>query len=158
MFSRLMLNHPDWTEVFAPGGCLLREGETIRRTALSRTLTRIAEEGPDAFYKGPIADAILRKIRATGGIMTQEDLDAYEVKVEPALRGAYRGKTLYTTHAPTSGPVLLHMLNLVEMFDGFVEDGRTPENVHRMVEVMKCAFLCRLAHLSSACSHSLRVV
>jgi gamma-glutamyltranspeptidase len=159
-----MLNNPDWQAVFAPGGCFLREGDTIRRTALARTLARVAAEGPDAFYRGPIADALLAKIRATGGIMTQADLDAYEVKVAPALKGTYRGRTVYTTHAPTSGPVLLHMLNLVEMIDGFVEDGRTAENMHRLVEVMKCRLrpcILGLPHclpLSLLCSWFCRAV
>lgn len=51
MFQQPFHNLPDWKEVFAPKGCLLREGDIIRRTALARTLDRIAEEGPDAFYK-----------------------------------------------------------------------------------------------------------
>lgn len=70
--------------------------------------------------------------------MTQEDLDAYEVHLQSALQGTYNGRTIYTTHAPTSGPVLLHMFNLLELFDGFIDDGRTGVNVHRLVEVMKC--------------------
>lgn len=70
--------------------------------------------------------------------MTQEDLDAYEVQIQTALQGTYNGRTIYTTHAPTSGPVLLHMFNLLELFDDFIEDGRTGVNVHRLVEVMKC--------------------
>ena len=70
--------------------------------------------------------------------MTQKDLDSYRVQVQKALRGSYRGRTVYTTHAPSSGMVLLHMLNLVEPLDGFVEDGRTGLNTHRMVEALKC--------------------
>lgn len=70
--------------------------------------------------------------------MTQADLDNYEVKLQPALEGTYRGRKVYTTHAPTSGPALLHMLNLLERFDDFVGDGRTALNVHRIVEIMKC--------------------
>lgn len=138
MFSRVMLNYPDWKAIFAPEGCLLREGDIIRRTALSRTLERIAKEGSDSFYKGPIARALLKKIHETGGIMAQEDFDDYKVHVRPALKGTYRGRTIYTTHAPTSGAVLLHMFNLAEMFDDFVDGGRTPLNVHRLVEIMKC--------------------
>lgn len=46
-----MLNNPDWSAVFAPRGTLLKEGDLIRRTNLSRTLSIIASEGPDAFYK-----------------------------------------------------------------------------------------------------------
>lgn len=134
----MMLNDPDWSEIFAPTGRLLRAGETIHRENLARTLSIIAEEGPEAFYKGPIADAFLDKVWATGGIMTHEDLEGYEVKISRALQGTYRGKKIYTPHAPTSGPVLLHMLNLLEHYDDFVEEGQTVLNTHRLIEVMKC--------------------
>ena len=46
-----MLENPDWRDVFAPEGRFLKEGEVIRRVNLSRTLTAIADDGPDAFYK-----------------------------------------------------------------------------------------------------------
>lgn len=70
--------------------------------------------------------------------MTQEDFDNYEVRVTEALSGAYRNRTIYTTHAPSSGMVLLHMLNLVEDIENFVEEGRTGKNTHRIVEAVKC--------------------
>ncbi|KAG6917829.1 hypothetical protein DXG01_000889 [Tephrocybe rancida] len=54
---------------------------------------------------GPIGDALVRKVRATGGILSHADLENYSVIVRPALEGTYRGKKIYTTHAPTSGPV-----------------------------------------------------
>lgn len=76
-------------------------------------------------------------IQSTGGIITQEDLNNYTVKVYPALEGTYRGRKVYTPRAPTSGPVLLHMLNLLEKYD-LKGEGRTGLNVHRMVEVIKC--------------------
>ena len=50
LFAPAMHNLPDWKALFAPNGCLLKEGDIIRRTALSHTLAKIAEEGPDAFY------------------------------------------------------------------------------------------------------------
>ncbi|KAI0821628.1 gamma-glutamyltranspeptidase [Trametes gibbosa] len=140
LFSTLMLNEPDWRAIFAPGGRLLRAGETIRRTNLSRTLAAIAEGGADAFYKGPIANAIVEKVHATGGILSMEDLAGYEVQVKRALQGTYRGRTIYTPHAPTSGPVLIHMLNLMEHFEELSQEGRTSLNVHRFLEVMKCEY------------------
>jgi len=85
----------------------------------------------------------LEKIRETGGIMTQEDLDSYQVQVRKALQGSYQGRSVYTTHAPSSGMALLHMLNLVEPLDRFVEDGRTGLNTHRMVEALKFGFAAR---------------
>lgn len=69
--------------------------------------------------------------------MTLEDLENYEVRIAPALQGTYRGRKVYTSHAPTSGPVLLHMLNLLEQYD-LTGEGRTALNTHRLVEVLKC--------------------
>ncbi|KAI0743604.1 gamma-glutamyltranspeptidase [Daedaleopsis nitida] len=143
MFSALMLSEPDWRDVFAPGGRLLKEGDLIRRTNLSRTLETIAEEGPDAFYKGSIADAIVNKVQETGGILTHQDLENYEVEVKHALEGSYRGRKIYTPHAPTSGPVLIHMLNLMEHYPDLVNDGRSLTNVHRLIEAMKFGFAAR---------------
>ncbi|THH27848.1 hypothetical protein EUX98_g6344 [Antrodiella citrinella] len=143
MFAPLMLNSPDWKAIFAPEGRLLQEGELVHRTNYSRTLSVIASQGADGFYKGPIADSIIAKVKETGGVLTHEDLESYNVIVQPALQGTYRGRKIYTTHAPTSGPVLLHMLNLVEHFDDFVEEGRTGLNVHRIVEAIKFGFAAR---------------
>lgn len=108
----------------------------------------------------------MRKARLTGGILSKEDLANYTVKVERALEGTYRGKKIYTTHAPTSGAgkciissreryhngdlrylVLIHMLNLMESF-GLEE--RNGLNVHRLVEAMKFGFAARYASCSSA--------
>ncbi|KAJ6586911.1 gamma-glutamyltranspeptidase [Mycena vulgaris] len=139
-FPSLMLGNPDFSAVFAPGGTFLREGEVIKRSNYSRTLATIASEGPDAFYKGPIADSLVRKVRATGGVLSHADLENYSVKVDHALQGTYRGRKVYTTHAPGSGPVLLHMLNLIEKFP---MTARTPLNVHRAVEVLKFGFAAR---------------
>jgi gamma-glutamyltranspeptidase/glutathione hydrolase/leukotriene-C4 hydrolase len=136
-YRHLILQHPIWRHMFAPDGVLLREGDAIRNANLSRTLGLIAERGADVFYQGEIADAIISKIRAEGGIMTHEDLINYKVNVTRALEGTYRGLKVYTSHAPTSGPVLLHMLNLLENYD-LPAEGRTEVNVHRLVEAMKC--------------------
>lgn len=142
MHSRLMLEKDDWRTIFAPNGKPLVEGQIIRRVNYARTLSVLASDGPDAFYKGPIADALVKKIQETGGIMTHADLEGYAVKVERALLGTYRDKKVYTSKAPTSGPALLHMLNLVERFD-LAREGRTGLNVHRVVEAQKFGFAAR---------------
>lgn len=88
--------------------------------------------------QGPVADAIVNKVRETGGILTHEDLESYSVVIQPALQGTYLSRNVYTTHAPTSGPVLLHMLNIMEHYD--LSEGMTDLNVHRLVEAMKCNY------------------
>ncbi|KAG1752922.1 gamma-glutamyltranspeptidase [Suillus lakei] len=142
MFARLMLPKEDWRAIFAPEGRILLEGEIIKRTNYSRTLFAIASEGPDVFYKGPIADSIIRKIQVAGGIMTNEDLENYTVKVDHALQGTYHDKKVYTSRAPTSGPVLLHILNLLERYD-LIGEGRTGLNTHRFIEALKFGFAAR---------------
>jgi len=136
-YRHLCLQHPVWRHIFAPDGVLLKEGDAIRNPNLSRTLGIIAERGADALYQGEIADAIVSKIHAEGGIMTHEDLINYKVNISRALEGTYRGLKVYTSHAPTSGPVLVHMLNLLEDYD-IPAEGRTEVNVHRLIEAMKC--------------------
>lgn len=54
-----MLENPDWRSIFAPSGSLLKEGEIIRRTNLSRTLATIAAEGAGALYKVVIIVLVL---------------------------------------------------------------------------------------------------
>ncbi|KAF9461274.1 gamma-glutamyltranspeptidase [Collybia nuda] len=139
-FPSLMLDNPDWQAVFAPKGVFLQEGEIIRRENLSRSLAAIANDGSEAFYNGPIADSLVRKVQSTGGILSHADLRNYTVKVSRALEGTYFGKKVYTSHAPTSGPVLLHMLNLLEGFD--VKE-RTGLFTHRVVETLKFGFAAR---------------
>jgi len=62
------------------------------------------------------------------------------LKLEPALEGMYRGRRVLTSNAPSSGPVLLHMLNIIEHFDFTDFNGL---NAHRMVEAMKFGFSAR---------------
>ncbi|KAF8706098.1 Gamma-glutamyltranspeptidase, partial [Rhizoctonia solani] len=125
-----MENDKDWSPVFAPGGTLLKQGDWIKRENFSYTLSSIASEGADAFYKGPIASSLISKVQATGGIMTLEDLESYKVVEKPALKSTYQGRHIYTTHAPSSGPVLIHVLNALERF------GSGP-NVHDQVAMQK---------------------
>ncbi len=72
--------------------------------------------------------------------MTSYDLLSYKPIIARAVEGSYRGRKVYTTHAPTSGPVLLHILNILEAFD-LVGEGRTGTNVHRFVEALKCELI-----------------
>ncbi|KAG9023667.1 hypothetical protein FS842_005671, partial [Serendipita sp. 407] len=146
--GEFMLNNSDWAAVFAPHGYLAQRGDRIQRTNYSRTLRAIAEEGPDAFYEGPIAESLIKKIKRTGGIMTMRDLSSYAPIIRPALQGTYHGqkgtpaRRIYTTHAPTSGPVVLHILNLLEGFT-LIEDGPSPLSIHRLVEALKFGFAAR---------------
>jgi len=158
MFGRKDQVAPEWKHIFAPKGPWLKEGDWIERKNYSRTLMTIAENGADAFYTGEIAESIVAKIRATGGIMTMEDFAAYKANPYDSVVGSYRGNKIYTTAAPTSGPVLLHILNMCEKFD-FPGEGFTGLNIHRMVEALKFGFAARteIGDLAFFPNHTTRI-
>ena len=74
-----------------PGGGEWVEGDRLVQADLARTLRAIAEDGPDAFYKGWIADRIAEDMKANGGIISKEDLAAYRAKERAPVRGTYKG-------------------------------------------------------------------
>jgi len=87
----------------------------MRRPKLARTLKTIAEQGPDAFYTGELADKIVNEIKNRGGIITKQDLADYEVDFREALSiDINNNYTAYTTHAPSSGPILTFILNIFQ--------------------------------------------
>ena len=83
-----------------------------------RTLRLIAEQGPDAFYTGSIADLIAAEMKAGGGLITKADLAAYQAKERKPIHGTYRGYDVYGPPPPSSGGTcLVEMLNVLENFD-----------------------------------------
>ncbi|KAI1318952.1 hypothetical protein EDD11_005386 [Mortierella claussenii] len=143
IYKTLMETEPDWSAVFAPNGTVLREGQWIKRGALADTLEAVGRDGADAFYTGPIAQSMVNHIRANGGIMTMKDMKSYEPLIKKPMVGYYQGRKIYTTPAPTSGPVLISILNILERYDL----GRFKENAnveaHRLVEAMKFGYAQR---------------
>ena len=103
----------------ASGDGLVKEGETLRQPELADTLEALAREGADLFYKGDIANLIVRDMIASpGGHITAEDLAAYEVIVREPLSFGYRGATIHTNPPPASGGLMAAFgLKLLEGVD-----------------------------------------
>jgi gamma-glutamyltranspeptidase/glutathione hydrolase len=92
-------------------------GELFRPDALARTLRLIAENGPEAFYRGEIAHAMARDMSANGGYVTVADLANYEARPLRIEKGEYRGFELIGTGSPPSGYMLIEALHILEHFD-----------------------------------------
>ena len=92
---------PIVTQVF--GKQSLGEGDVVRRPELGRTLARLRTGGPGAFYKGPIADAIVAAVKKAGGVMTASDLDSYTVTERVPIEVMYRGLRVMVMPPPSSG-------------------------------------------------------
>jgi gamma-glutamyltranspeptidase/glutathione hydrolase len=131
-----------------PGGGTWAGGDRLVLKDLARTLRAIADDGPDAFYKGWIADRIADDMAANGGIITREDLAAYEAKERAPVRGTFRGHDIVSMAPPSSGGVaLIEMLNVIEAFDLKAKGFTSADAKHIQIEAMRRAYLDRARHL-----------
>ncbi len=142
--------HPELRRVFGKDGGKgdWHAGDRLVQPDLAKTLKLIAEQGPDAFYKGPVADLIAAEMREGHGLITREDLAAYHANVRTPIHGTYRGYDVYGPPPPSSGGVcLVEMLNVLETFDLKRQGRFSPETLHLMTETMKRAFCDRARYL-----------
>ncbi|HEU0198974.1 MAG TPA: gamma-glutamyltransferase [Burkholderiaceae bacterium] len=156
-------NYPESEAYFCPGGVSrVAVGELVRNVPLAETLRTIANQGPDAFYSGDIAQGIIegqKRFRsiagAEGGRMTLADLAAYQPAVRAPVVGKYRGYTIKAMSSPSSGGLtLLQMLGMVERFPlGNAGQGYgfgSTRTLNVMAEAMRIAFADRAVWMGDA--------
>jgi gamma-glutamyltranspeptidase/glutathione hydrolase len=138
--TNFLVHDPQFAVDFAPKGRLLRVNETITRKRYAETIEKVACEGPDAFYEGPIAEATIRALQAQNGTMTLEDLKNYTVAIRKPASITYRDYKLTSCSAPSGGNVALAVLKIMEGYSGVGD----PENInlttHRLDESMRFAY------------------
>jgi gamma-glutamyltranspeptidase/glutathione hydrolase len=124
-----------------PDGTPFQAGDRLVQKDLARTLVNVAAQGPNAFYKGPIAKAVDLAARAHGGILTAADFALYTAPEDTPLRCDYRGFGLVTVPPPSSGGVTLcEILRILEGYDMTALGFHSARAVHLMVEAMRHAF------------------
>lgn len=124
-----------------------RPGELFRNPGLARTFRLLAEEGPKAFYEGPIAEAIVATLLEAGGCLEAEDLAAHRATWEEPLSFA-RGELLFH-ECPPNGQGLVALLAL-SFLGGYELEGLdplAPERLHLEIEALRLAFADARRHL-----------
>ncbi len=130
-------------DMFAPGGKPLEEGAIVKSPELAVVLERIAKRGPDGFYKGETAKALVDAMK-DGGLIAAKDLAGYKAIWREPVRFTYRGKKLATMPPPSSGGVVLAMTaNMLRNVDVAKLGWHSAEHVHWVVEVWRRAFAAR---------------
>ena len=125
----------------------LEPGDVARYPDLARSFELIAKNGPDAFYRGAIADAIVDEMKRGGGLVTKDDLAAYEVRVLPPLTGRYRGLDVAFSPGATGGITALEILNILGTFPSERVGYDTVEGLDLRGRAVRQAFLDRFAHI-----------
>ncbi len=97
----------------------------------------------DRFYKGDIAKEIARGCQEQGGLITEQDLANWKVKIEEPMMTNYRGIEVYKLQQWTQGPVMLQTLNILENFDLKSMGYNSARYIHTLYQAMNLAFADR---------------
>lgn len=136
----MLAQHPDTARTYLMDGSAPTPGEIFRQPNLARTFRLIAEGGRDVFYRGEIAEKIVRFSDENGGLFTLKDFaDHGSDWVEP-ISTNYRGYEIYEIPPNGQGIAALLALNIVEGFDLGAMGHNSAEHLHHAIEAMKLGF------------------
>ena len=145
----LLQTYEATASLYLPEGFPLAEGDTLRQPALARTLRAIARDGRAGFYQGDVARAIVEQTVEHGGILTLEDMAAYEAQLVDPLVGTYRGYEIVSTALPQSGASIIEGLNILGHVDlaSMGHYAAAGESFHVVAEMMRRVYADRSAFL-----------
>ena len=123
-------------------------GEQLHNPDYASTLLRLAEEGPNDFYEGELANNMLQDLEANNSFVTAEDFKNYRIREDEALVGTYQEFSLSTVLPPHGGPTLLAILNILEGYDLSSYDHNSADYIYLISMAMKATFADRNKHLA----------
>jgi gamma-glutamyltranspeptidase / glutathione hydrolase len=129
-----------WRSLFLPGGNAPKTGQVFRNPDLAKALQLVAQGGADAFYRGPIAKAILETSQILEGSLQATDLSEFQSEWVDPISTDYRGWKVYELPPNGQGMAALEMLNVMEQFPMDKQGARSAEAYHLKIEAMKLAY------------------
>ncbi|HWB97058.1 MAG TPA: gamma-glutamyltransferase [Bryobacteraceae bacterium] len=134
--------------LFLPGGRAPKVGDVFRNPDLARTLALLAAGGSDAFYRGPIAAAILKTSESLEGVLDRSDLADYQAEWVEPISTTYRGWKVYELPPNGQGMAALEMLNVMEQFPISNYPLLSAPAFHWEIEAQKIAYQDLLKYLA----------
>lgn len=129
--------------LFMPGGALPRVGAMHRQPALAETLERIARNGREGFYDGPVADDIVATLRAHGGVHTLDDFAEMRGEYVTPIKATYHGYDIYECPPNGQGVAALEILNILSGLLSGIGDPLSPERLHYAIESARIGYADR---------------
>jgi gamma-glutamyltranspeptidase/glutathione hydrolase len=127
-------------EAFLFDGSAPGVGQTVRLPGLGESMRRIANEGADTVYEGPIGEAIAEEVQSKGGFLTVDDLAEFEVEWLDPISTTYGGCEVFELGPNNQGQIALEALNIAAEIGAGEHPYDSPERVHAFTEAMKLAF------------------
>lgn len=126
----IVTSTPEVAAIFAPDGSLIREGDRVRQPELAEAIELFGASGAEPFHSGSVAAAVAGWLGDRGGLVTTEDLAAYEVVEREPLRIGYGDRNVALTPPPSAGGTLVALT-----LGRLAGDGAAPDSA-RLVEAM----------------------
>ena len=130
-----------------PNGKAPVAGDRIAFPALARSLKAIARDGADVFYRGWIADDMVRRLKAEGGLHTREDFARHRGDYADPISTAYRGTRVWECPPPGQGLTALMLLNILAECPE-ADGPLSVDRCHLQIEASKLAYAERDRHLA----------
>jgi gamma-glutamyltranspeptidase/glutathione hydrolase len=160
MYHERLGKHGDAKRIFfRPSGSPLRPpigtepSDRLVQTDLARALEAIARDGPRVLYEGELGRAIVDGVRASGGILAEEDLRGYEPLECPPLETMYRGHRVMTLPGLSGGPTVARALSILDAFPLSGNPQGSADHLHLVAEALRGAFLHRFSQLADHTTH-----
>jgi gamma-glutamyltranspeptidase/glutathione hydrolase len=147
-FIDIVRSNPEASRIYlTTGGRSPDRGAVVRNPDYGATLTRLANDGPEDFYSGGLAELIARDLEENGSFVTASDLKNYHARSSRPLSTTYRGFRVETVPPPHGGATLLAILNILGHYNLSSLGHNTPEYIHTLAMAMKAGFADRNLHL-----------
>ena len=151
---------PGGREVFFIDGKPPAPGTILRQPALGAVLRAMADgersadgdrsaglaAGRDVFYRGTVAEQIVGRAQAAGGVLSAGDLAGYVSGIETPIKTTFAGYEIHGQSTWTQGAVLMQALNILQCFDLAAMGHNSPRYIHTVVEALKLAMADREAY------------
>tara|TARA_B100000886_G_scaffold295559_1_gene222437 strand:- start:772 stop:2460 length:1689 start_codon:yes stop_codon:yes gene_type:complete len=125
-----------------------KAGDTVKNIALAETLKRISKYGAKGFYQGPVAEALVKRVREAGGIITNEDLIKYKPVWREPLNFRYKNLNIYSMGPPSSGGICLgQILKMIEPYNINQYDHNSEKAIQLIVEAERRSYSDRSKYL-----------
>jgi len=146
-YEKLMLNAGEST-CYLNHGFPYEPGEIFKNPELAATFKTIASKGIEEFYRGEIAQKIVKAVKEKGGMMSLEDLSLYQPVEQAPLEGSYKGYKIFTLSPPGSGGLqLIQFLNIIENWPVKKWGHNSPRYIHHFCEALRFIFADREHYL-----------
>jgi gamma-glutamyltranspeptidase/glutathione hydrolase len=140
IFAPQFAQSPGFAPVFLPHGHPLATGELFHNPELAHTLMRIGEHGADGFYRGPVAESLVKFLNSLGNPMSADDLSEFQPEWVEPISTTYHGWTVDELPPNGQGIAALEMLNIMERFPLQQYGHNSVEALHTMIEAKKLAY------------------